>query len=139
MSRKKSEHVCLNCQKIYKPWWSSFSKFCSLSCQGKYQTNLKIISWQKNLINPVNTFGLLRPWARAYLLSKAQNKCSICGWSQINPFTNKYPLEVDHIDGDHKNNLISNLRILCPNCHSLTSTYKNLNKGRGRATRNKTP
>lgn len=33
------------------------------------------------------------------------------------------PIELDHIDGDHDNNLIGNLRILCPNCHAQTETY----------------
>lgn len=56
----------------------------------------------------------------------------MCGWGKINKFTNKVPLEVDHIDGDFRNNKIENLRLLCPNCHSLTSTFKNLNKGKGR-------
>lgn len=33
-------------------------------------------------------------------------------------------LEVDHIDGNNKNNTIDNLRVLCPNCHSQTPTWK---------------
>ena len=37
-------------------------------------------------------------------------------------------LEIDHIDGDNKNNEISNLRYLCPNCHALTDTYRGKNK-----------
>lgn len=32
-------------------------------------------------------------------------------------------LHVDHIDGDRENNLLSNLRFLCPNCHTQTETY----------------
>lgn len=32
-------------------------------------------------------------------------------------------LQLDHIDGDNSNNEITNLRILCPNCHSQTDTY----------------
>jgi Zn finger protein HypA/HybF involved in hydrogenase expression len=32
-------------------------------------------------------------------------------------------LQLDHIDGDNKNNVIDNLRFLCPNCHSQTDTY----------------
>jgi len=37
-------------------------------------------------------------------------------------------LELDHIDGDDHNNTPSNLRYLCPNCHSQTSTYRGRNK-----------
>ncbi|QJR11149.1 hypothetical protein DSM104443_02221 [Usitatibacter rugosus] len=33
-------------------------------------------------------------------------------------------LELDHIDGDHSNNALTNLRLLCPNCHAQTPTYK---------------
>lgn len=40
------------------------------------------------------------------------------------------PLELDHRDGDHTNNLLQNLRLLCPNCHALTDTYRGRNKGR---------
>ena len=34
------------------------------------------------------------------------------------------PLELDHINGDSTDNRIENLRILCPNCHALTDTYR---------------
>lgn len=33
------------------------------------------------------------------------------------------PIELEHIDGNHNNNELSNLTILCPNCHSLTATH----------------
>ena len=39
---------------------------------------------------------------------------------------------LEHIDGNSENNSLDNLKLLCPNCHSLTPTYKNLNKGNGR-------
>jgi len=42
------------------------------------------------------------------------------------------PLEVDHIDGDWRNNRIGNLRFLCPNCHSVTDHYRGRGKGRSR-------
>lgn len=80
----------------------------------------------------------IRPPAPIYkkLFNKNKgNQCEICKWNEINKFTNKCPIELDHIDGDYKNNKIENLRLLCPNCHSLTSTYKNLNKGNGRSYR----
>ncbi len=38
------------------------------------------------------------------------------------------PLELDHIDGNYQNNTLDNLRLLCPNCHSLTPTFRGKNK-----------
>lgn len=74
-------------------------------------------------------------YIRKYLFEKFDNKCSKCGWNQVNLFTNKIPLEVEHIDGNCQNNVEENLLLLCPNCHSLTSTYRALNKGYGRKNR----
>jgi predicted HNH restriction endonuclease len=39
---------------------------------------------------------------------------------------------MEHIDGNSSNNKVTNLCLLCPNCHSQTPTYKNKNKGNGR-------
>ena len=58
-------------------------------------------------------------------------------WTEKNKFTNIIPLEIEHIDGNYLNNIESNLLLLCPNCHSLTSTYKGANKGNGRKDRSK--
>ncbi|WP_369778667.1 HNH endonuclease signature motif containing protein [Streptomyces sp. R33] len=56
--------------------------------------------------------------------------CHMC----IRPTWQGYPLplEVDHVDGDWRNNLPENLRLLCPNCHSTTDTYRGRAKGRRR-------
>lgn len=40
------------------------------------------------------------------------------------------PLELNHIDGNSSNHVITNLELLCPNCHSLTPTYRGRNKGK---------
>jgi hypothetical protein len=76
---------------------------------------------------------------RRYLLEKANYTCEVpgCGWGETNPYTNTIPLEVEHIDGNYLNNAEENLILLCPNCHSLTATYKGANKGNGRKKRHK--
>lgn len=135
MGRKPSSIICRNCGKKMHPFYSSFGYYCSVYCQMKFQTELKIKDWLNGKTNPYNTNGLLRPWARRYLFKINNNKCSKCGWNEINVTTGKIPLEVDHIDGNYRNNSLDNLRLLCPNCHSLSSNYKNLNKGKGREKR----
>jgi 5-methylcytosine-specific restriction endonuclease McrA len=56
--------------------------------------------------------------------------CEVCGITDW--MGKKVPLELDHIDGDHYNNDLINLRIICPNCHAQTDTNsgKNIKKPR---------
>ena len=57
-----------------------------------------------------------------------------CGWREIHPITGLVPIQLDHIDGDSDNNDLKNLRLLCPNCHSLTVNFGRLNNS-GRSKR----
>jgi hypothetical protein len=52
--------------------------------------------------------------------------CELCGWAERSP-DGRLPIELDHINGDHDDNRIENLRILCPNCHSLQPTHRGSN------------
>jgi len=69
--------------------------------------------------------------AKKILIEKYGNICLSpdCAWD-----FSKIPLTVhlEHIDGNSSNNDLSNLTLLCPNCHSCTLTYKGRNKGNGR-------
>src|SRR5690606_13629811 len=53
------------------------------------------------------------------------NKCERTEWNGL-----PIPLELEHIDGNNGNNLLENLKLLCPNCHAQTETYRGKNKGR---------
>ena len=64
-----------------------------------------------------------------------QEACSRCGWAEIHPLTGRIPVELEHIDGNWRNNRPDNITLLCPSCHSLTPTYRALNRGRGRSER----
>ncbi|OGI31859.1 MAG: hypothetical protein A2271_03610 [Candidatus Moranbacteria bacterium RIFOXYA12_FULL_35_19] len=52
--------------------------------------------------------------------------CEECGWHKVSK-DGRLPLELDHINGDSKDNRIKNLRVLCPNCHSLKPTHRGRN------------
>ena len=66
----------------------------------------------------------------AYLLMKGfkEYRCEQCGITEWNG--KSLTMHVHHKDGDHFNNFIDNLQILCPNCHSQTDTYCRRNKRR---------
>ena len=59
--------------------------------------------------------------------------CEKCGWAQ-KTVDGYLPLELHHLNGDRRDNRLENLRILCPNCHSLEPTYRarKLKKSNGR-------
>lgn len=55
-----------------------------------------------------------------------ENKCSCCGLDKWLGKT--LHCELDHIDGNKYNHKLENLRMLCPNCHSQTETFRSKNR-----------
>lgn len=70
-----------------------------------------------------NTFHLKLRLIKEGIKKKLCERCSLITWGEV-----PIPLELHHVDGDRKNNQLSNLELLCPNCHALTVNYRGKNK-----------
>ena len=59
---------------------------------------------------------------KKHLIATRGYSCESCSLSHW--LGSSLSLELDHIDGDRTHNEPTNLRILCPNCHSQTPTWR---------------
>jgi hypothetical protein len=107
--------------------------YCSRSCymEDRYQRTGSfakwMAGWQSGEISGTLSDG--RPdWRirQALVLLRGQ-RCEECGWNKVNPVSGRVPLHVDHATGDRSRNRPEDVRLLCPNCHSLTTNYQHLN------------
>ena len=96
-----------------------------------WNVGLKFIPKQSAPIEEVLTIGSrvqsYKLKERLYSHGLKKQRCELCGWAEMS-IDGRIPLELDHINGDHMDNRIENLRILCPNCHSLQPTHRGRNK-----------
>ena len=109
---------CKSCSKEYKYFDSQQSgTFCSRECTQNYRVKTIMES---------GTAG--KGTAISYLKRFVEYVCSECRIKEHNH--KPIVLQIDHIDGNNKNNKIENVRWLCPNCHSQTPTFgaKNVSK-----------
>lgn len=112
-------------------------KYCSRHHQHEYIYQEYIKRWLNGEETGITGKTGTSNHIRRYLVGKYGNMCQECGWDKINPYTNKIPIQLEHIDGNWKNNKEENLTLLCPSCHSLTATFGGANKGNGREKRYK--
>ena len=111
--------------------------YCSSKCFQKWNQKDYIERWLKGEVSGNRGTGgeVISSRVRRWLFERAGNCCEECGWSVINKHTGKIPLSAHHIDGMYNNTVPDNLKLLCPNCHSLTDNYGGRNKGSGRKNR----
>jgi hypothetical protein len=82
----------------------------------RYRYQLEAILVEKS---PYYNSGHLR--RRLIAAGIKPDHCEECGGTEWRG--RPLPLHLDHINGDHTDNRLENLRILCPNCHAITDTW----------------
>lgn len=120
---------CLECNKELPVRKNTYNKYCNNSCQNKLQSRKKVEAWLRGEIKGwVGQTRQICKFIRNHLLLVFNNTCQKCGWNEVHPIDGRPLVEIDHIDGDAENCHISNLQVLCPNCHSMTATFRARNK-----------
>lgn len=125
--RKYEKYIkCKNCNKDFENNARGNRQYCNNTCKSEFDKNEKF-----NLIKNGKN-DLSSKWYKKYLIEYYGERCMECDWCERSKYSKNIPIELEHIDGNSENNDLKNLKLLCPNCHSLTPTYKALNKGNGR-------
>jgi len=123
--KKKYEIICVQCGKSHITE-NTNGKFCNNICSAKFKHKQTYDDFLNN--NDKYCEGNYTPkYFKDFFLDEQNNRCSICG---IEPIwrNNNLVFVLDHIDGDASNNKRINLRLICPNCDSQTSTFKSKTK-----------
>lgn len=93
-------------------------KFCSSKCFGTHK---------RKEVEAIIEAGLYKMSSsgnnplRRYVIRKRGHKCERCGRTEW--MGEKIPIDLHHNDGDNRNNIPTNLTLLCLNCHGLTSNF----------------
>lgn len=109
---------CKNCENVFRVKGKKYC--CCQKCSREYRT--KTVFRRKWLDGDMTDTHSIRTQIILEFGDKC-SKCNIAEWQN-----NSITFHVDHIDGNPDNNQYKNHRLLCPNCHSQTPTYKGGNK-----------
>ena len=108
------EKECLYCKQLFKP--NRIDKgFCNPTCRKLYGKKYKGHSKGDPVTRNKRQALKKSPYRKYKKLS-----CELCGFIPHHPCQ----LDVDHIDGNHFNNLVENLQTLCANCHRLKTAIQ---------------
>ena len=118
MSRSTKKYNCLQCNKECSWGHSKINKFCSRDCQSLWHwENTTKPSIERGEATHHSVFVL-----KKYLIEKFGEKCFDCPTG--NTWQDKrLVLQLEHADGNSDNNMPSNLKLLCPNCHSQSEFF----------------
>lgn len=125
-TRRQPRAMCRQCS---GPVTARNAVFCSSKCQQEWQHRMTLGLWLAGKISGHTKRFTVSNTVRRWLIEQRGEQCWECGWATRHTITGLVPLTVDHIDGNCSNTCPENLRLLCPNCHSLTPTYGALNRG----------
>lgn len=117
------------CKQCYKILTRKDNIYCNKSC---YLLDKFYKSLQKFHLGKIKDNKTIKK----ILIFLEGDKCTKC--SQDNMWNDSpLSLQVDHKDGNSDNNYPENLRLLCPNCHSQTSTFSGKKSSKKETKRNK--
>jgi hypothetical protein len=106
--RKPKEQIqCEFCKTTFQRFSHHQTRFCSVSCSTKFTASAR------KMKNRAADIWPNRREAKTELL-KTVHACEECGWDEVIEI-----LELHHLDRNHRHNHRSNLRLLCPNCHTI--------------------
>ena len=113
--KKAIKHFELNTSHFTGQAWNKSKKMPAKYCLNDYLENK----------SPIQSYKLKKRLIENKLLRSVCSNCRNELW-----LGKPIPLELDHVNGDNKDNRFENLRLLCPNCHALTDTYRGKNRSR---------